>query len=171
MRSTKRISRAGWAFLAALGVCAAVAPTASADTTLPASQANPGRCRNTTASARPSDGASASACAPMRMEFGRMRPMSMLNASLRQKFLNDRASVTVRVSDPLNRMRFGMITERDYDAELDLPGYTLDTERRFGARALFISFSYNFGQTPRLRTPRPQDQPQVDPSQTGAPMP
>jgi hypothetical protein len=35
MRSTKRISRAGWAFLAALGVCAAVAPTASADTTLP----------------------------------------------------------------------------------------------------------------------------------------
>ena len=109
--------------------------------------------------------------APMNLEFGRTRPMSMANVSLRQKFMNDKASVTLRVSDPLNRMRFGMLTERDYDATLQQPGYELDMERRFGARALFISFNYTFGQTPRLRAPRPQEQAPADPSQTGVPTP
>jgi hypothetical protein len=55
------------------------------------------------------------------------------------------------------------------DASLNDPngieGYRLDTERRFGARGVFLAFNYTFGQTPRLRTPRPQEQPQSDPSQ------
>jgi hypothetical protein len=41
--------------------------------------------------------------------------------------------------------------------------YLLDTERRFGARGAFLSFNYTFGQAPRLRAPRPQEQP-ADPS-------
>jgi ferric enterobactin receptor len=109
--------------------------------------------------------------APMRTEFGRMEAFSMANLSLRQKFLRDKASVTLRVADPLNTMRFSIFTERDYDRELQTPGYTLDSERRFGARAVFLSFNYTFGQTPRLRAPRPQEQAPADPSQTGSPVP
>src|SRR5690606_8218197 len=53
----------------------------NADTTAPASQARPGRCRNTTASARSSDGASASACAPMRIELLRGSIATTMRAS------------------------------------------------------------------------------------------
>src|SRR5690606_20605809 len=53
----------------------------SADTTAPASQARPGRCRNTTASARSSEGANASACAPMRIELLRGSIATTMRAS------------------------------------------------------------------------------------------
>src|SRR5690606_8558698 len=53
----------------------------SAATTLPASQASPGRCRNTTASAPASEGASASACAPSRIELLRGSIATTMRAS------------------------------------------------------------------------------------------
>lgn len=98
--------------------------------------------------------------APMDTEFGRQGAFAMTNFALRQKFLNDKASVTFRVQDPFNTMRF---SSYQYNTDTAL-GYQLDSERRFGARGAFISFNYTFGQTPRLRAPR-QQEPQSDPGQ------
>jgi outer membrane receptor protein involved in Fe transport len=108
--------------------------------------------------------------APMRTEFGRIEAFSMANLSLRQKFMRDKASITLRVADPLNTMRMSMSSVRDYDRELQQPGYTLDQERRFGARAVFLSFNYTFGQTPRLRPSRQPEQAPADPSQSPIPQ-
>jgi outer membrane cobalamin receptor len=87
--------------------------------------------------------------APMKVELGRMRAMSMANLALRQKVMGDKASVTFRVQDPFNTMRMGVITDdgRFYQA----------SQRRFGARAAFLSFSWNFGQQPRVSRPRGED--------------
>ena len=86
--------------------------------------------------------------APMATEQGRVSGRSMFNVALRQKLMGDRASVTMRIVDPFNTMRFRSLTddERFYQ----------ETERRMGARGVFLSFSYNFGQQPRLR-PRDTD--------------
>ena len=84
--------------------------------------------------------------APMKAELGRVRSMSMMNLALRQKVLGDRASVTLRVMDPFNTMGFGNVTNdgRFYQT----------SQRRFGARGAFLSFSWNFGQQPRSEKPR-----------------
>jgi outer membrane receptor protein involved in Fe transport len=110
--------------------------------------------------------------APMQTEFGRIGRFAMTNFSIRQKFMRDKANVTLRVQDPFNTMRFTSFADV-LDQDLNDPtrtGYQIDTERRFGARGVFLAFGYTFGQTPRLRQPRPQDQPASDPSQPiGAP--
>ncbi|HEX8360834.1 MAG TPA: TonB-dependent receptor [Longimicrobium sp.] len=98
--------------------------------------------------------------APMNTEFGRIGAFAMTNMSLRQKFMRDKASVTFRVQDPFNTMRFSTYND-DPNGVL---GYRINTERRFGARGAFLMFNYTFGQTPRLRTPT-QQQPQSDPGQ------
>ena len=84
--------------------------------------------------------------APMNAELGRMRSMSMVNLALRQKVLGDKASVTFRVMDPFNTMGFGNVTNdgRFYQT----------SQRRFGARGAFLSFSWNFGQQPHTEKPR-----------------
>jgi outer membrane receptor protein involved in Fe transport len=81
--------------------------------------------------------------APMATEQGRVSGRQMFNLALRQKLMGDRASVSLRVVDPFNTMRFRSLTddERFYQ----------ETERRMGARGVFLSFSYNFGQQPRVR--------------------
>jgi outer membrane receptor protein involved in Fe transport len=81
--------------------------------------------------------------APMATEQGRVSGRSMFNVALRQKLMGERASVTMRIVDPFDTMRFRSLTddERFYQ----------ETERRMGARGVFLSFSYNFGQQPRLR--------------------
>jgi outer membrane receptor protein involved in Fe transport len=104
--------------------------------------------------------------APMNTEFGRIGYFAMTNFSIRQKFMRDKANVTLRVQDPFNTMRFRSFAEQlDADLNDPSPGYSIDTERRFGVRGVFLAFNYSFGQTPRLRAPRPQDQPASDPSQ------
>ena len=87
--------------------------------------------------------------APMDVKFGRMWSMSMVNLALRQKVMGDKASVTFRVQDPFNTMAFGMTT--------DDGRYYQTTQRRFGGRAAFLSFSWNFGQQPRISKPRIED--------------
>ena len=103
----------------------------------------------------------------MNTEFGRIGAFAMTNFSLRHKLLKDKASLTLRVQDPFNTMRMRSSAEI-LDASLNDPngieGYRIDTERRFGARGVFLAFNYTFGQTPRLRAPRTQE-PQSDPSQ------
>jgi outer membrane receptor protein involved in Fe transport len=81
--------------------------------------------------------------APMATEQGRISGRSMFNMALRQKLMGDRASVSLRVVDPFNQMRFRSLTD---DEDL-----YQESERRMGARGVFLSFSYNFGQQPRVR--------------------
>jgi outer membrane receptor protein involved in Fe transport len=81
--------------------------------------------------------------APMATEQGRVSGRSMFNLALRQKLMGERASVTMRVVDPFNTMRFRSLTD---DEDL-----YQETERRMGARGLFLSFNYSFGQQPRVR--------------------
>jgi outer membrane receptor protein involved in Fe transport len=96
--------------------------------------------------------------APVNIERGRFSSQQMSNFSLRQRFMNDKAAVTMRVVDPFNTMVFRIRTGDDNIMQL--------TERRFGMRTAFLSFQYNFGRPPRVRQPRPEDQPQP---QTGFP--
>jgi ferric enterobactin receptor len=88
--------------------------------------------------------------APMNAEQGRVSAMTMTSLSLRQKLMGDRASMTLRVMDPFNTMGFA--------SEFSDPRFFQETERKFGARGVFLSFSYNIGQQPRVRQQRPQDQ-------------
>jgi ferric enterobactin receptor len=89
--------------------------------------------------------------APMTTEQGRMSGMTMTNLAVRQKLLGDQASVAIRVMDPFNAMGFGFKTDDGRFAQ--------STRRNFGARGAFLTFSYNFGQQPRVR-PRMTEQPE-----------
>lgn len=92
--------------------------------------------------------------APMEIEGGRISSMQMMHLALRQKVLRDQGSVGLRLVDPFDRMRFAYETR---DAR-----HHQESERRFGARSLFLTFSYNFGRPPRLQQrPQPQ-QPELD---------
>lgn len=92
--------------------------------------------------------------APMVVERGRVSGRSMANLALRQKLLGDRASVGLRVVDPFDSMRFGFRSSDE--------NFYQETERRFGARGLYATFSWNFGQQPRVRQ-RPGERPQPVP--------
>jgi ferric enterobactin receptor len=86
--------------------------------------------------------------APMKTEGGSQLAMVFTNVALRQKLWGDKGSLTLRVADPFNLMKFGYRTNNGVVME--------ETERRFGMRGVFLTFSRNFGQQIKLR-PRPQD--------------
>jgi ferric enterobactin receptor len=91
--------------------------------------------------------------APMKAEQGRMAAMTMTNVAIRQKLRGEQASVTLRVMDPFNTMGFGSSTD---------DGRFLQTSRRrFGARMAALSFSYAFGQQPRMRPRGGEQQPEM----------
>ena len=92
--------------------------------------------------------------APMKAEQGRMAAMTMTNVALRQKLRGEQTSVTLRVVDPFNAMGFGSSTDdgRFYQT----------SERRFGARGAFLSFTHAFGQQPRISRPRAPEMPEPD---------
>ena len=71
-----------------------------------------------------------------------MSAQSMFNLALSQR-LNDRSSLTLRVTDPFNQMGSTF--------ESTNPLLQQVTERNFGARAVALSYTYNFGQQPRLQ--------------------
>jgi len=87
---------------------------------------------------------------PMNIERGRFDAFGFANFSVRQKLNGDKASMTVRVSDPFNQQRFRVHAGDDNVIQL--------TERSFTSRAVHVTFQYNFGRPPRLRQPRPQEQ-------------
>ena len=97
--------------------------------------------------------------APTRTEGGRQQAFVFSNVALRQKLWGDKGSVTLRVSDPFNLTSFGFRTQDGRVIE--------STERRFGIRGVFLTFSRNFGQGIKLR-PR-QDQPDAQPQAPGGP--
>ena len=96
--------------------------------------------------------------APMRIPRGRFSSFSGLNFSLRQKINGDRNSITMRVLDPFNTQRMSVRAGDDNLIQL--------TERRFGVRAVFVSYQYTFGRPPRIRV-RPEEQ---QPQGTGFPQ-
>ncbi|HET7231052.1 MAG TPA: TonB-dependent receptor [Longimicrobium sp.] len=90
--------------------------------------------------------------APMKIEGGQFDAFGFANVSVRQKLNGDKATMTVRVSDPFNTQRFRVRAGDDQVIQL--------TERTFTSRAVHVTFQYNFGRPPRLRQQRPQEQPQ-----------
>lgn len=68
--------------------------------------------------------------------------------------------MTLRVMDPFNTMGFGFVADdgRFYQT----------SERKFGARGVFLSLAYNFGRAPRLR-PRGAEQPEAAQPGPGGP--
>ena len=96
--------------------------------------------------------------ASMPVPGGEFAPMQMSNFSVRQKVAGDASSITLRVVDPFNTQRFRV---RAGDENL-----SQFTSRRFGVRAVFLSYQYTFGRPPRIRT-RPEEPQQ--PQGTGFP--
>jgi outer membrane receptor protein involved in Fe transport len=90
--------------------------------------------------------------APMDIERGRFASSSNGNVSLRQKLMGEKASMTVRLSDPFNTNRFRVEAGDDNIIQL--------TERTFNSRAVHVTFQYNFGQAPRIRQPTQEPQQQ-----------
>jgi ferric enterobactin receptor len=97
--------------------------------------------------------------APMDVEQGRIGSLTMSNLSLRQKVMGDKGSIALRVMDPLNRMGFSSRTQD--------PLYLQLNERQFNGRAAYLTFTYNFGQQPRLRNRPPTEAPEPTPTPGG----
>ena len=93
--------------------------------------------------------------APMKIERGEFAGRQVINLSVRQK-VGASSFVTVRMADPLNTMKFRVDVGDDNVQQL--------TERKFQSRALFVSYQWNFGQQPKLKARRQEEQGQ---SQTG----
>ncbi len=98
--------------------------------------------------------------APTKIERGEFSSTQMAQFSVRQKLLEGKGAVSLRVIDPFNTMRFKIKTGDDNLIQF--------TDRQFGVRAVFLTFQYNFGQAPKFRVPKQDDQPQA---QTGFPPP
>jgi ferric enterobactin receptor len=91
--------------------------------------------------------------APTKIERGEFAAQQGANFSVRQKIMEGKATVSLRVQDPFNTAGMKIRTGDD--------NITQVTQRKFGVRAAFLTFQYNFGQVPKVRQPtqQPQDQP------------
>ena len=98
--------------------------------------------------------------APMKTEGGQMNAMVFTNIALRQKLWGDKGSLTLRLSDPFNLMKFGYLTDNGQVVE--------SNEQRFGVRGVYLTFSRNFGQQIKLR-PRPTEPDNSQPQNPGGP--
>lgn len=88
--------------------------------------------------------------APTKIERGEFSAQQMANFSVRQKIMEGKATVSFRVQDPFNTMGMKIRTGDDNIFQV--------TQRKFGVRAAFLTFQYNFGQTPKIRPVQaPQD--------------
>lgn len=98
--------------------------------------------------------------APTKIERGEFSSTQMAQFSLRQKLMEGKGAVSLRVVDPFDKMRFKIKTGDDQLIQF--------TERKFGIRGVFLTLQYNFGQTPKFRVPKQDDTPQAN---TGFPPP
>lgn len=89
--------------------------------------------------------------APVKVERGEFSSFKMTNVTIRKKLDGDKASVSVRFADPFNTSGFRV---RAGDGSI-----TQTTARKFGVRATFFTFQYNFGQAPKIRPPRQDEAP------------
>lgn len=81
--------------------------------------------------------------APMNTEQGSTGARTFVNLGLRQRFLDDRASLSVQLRDPFDTGRFESI--------FDQPRLYQEFSRSFGGRQLGVSLTYAFGQQDRQR--------------------
>jgi len=86
---------------------------------------------------------------PTKIEGGKFSAFQMTNFTLKKKIDGDNSSMSLRFSDPFNTGKFRV---QAGDSNL-----TQITERNFGNRAAYLTFQYNYGQTPRVRQPKPDE--------------
>ncbi len=84
--------------------------------------------------------------APVNIEKGRFSSMQMTNITIKKKLDGDNMSMAVRFADPFDTMKFRIVAGDD--------NLTQTTARKFGVRATYLTFQYNFGQTPKIRMPK-----------------
>ena len=65
--------------------------------------------------------------------------------------VSHRSTLGVRVSDPFNTGNFRISTGNANLMQV--------TERNFGSRAVYVTYQYVYGQQPRIRQPKPDEQP------------
>lgn len=87
--------------------------------------------------------------APMKIERGEFAGRSMLNLTIRQKVSNS-STFTARLADPFKTMKFQVDVADDNIRQL--------TTRQFNNRALYLTYQYNFGQTPKMKQRRQEEQ-------------
>jgi outer membrane receptor protein involved in Fe transport len=90
--------------------------------------------------------------APMKFEQGEFSRFTNANFTIRQKLQGDKLTATVRFADPFKQNRFSVKVGDDNVIQF--------TQRQFSMRAIFVGLNYTFGQTPRLRQRRQEEQPQ-----------
>jgi outer membrane receptor protein involved in Fe transport len=89
--------------------------------------------------------------APIDVAQGRISSFSVANLSIRQRILNNKGSVTLRVSDPLNMMGF--------EFEVDQASFYQLGTRNWESQSIGLTFQYNFGeQIRRAQRPNRGDQ-------------
>ena len=88
----------------------------------------------------------------MTIEKGRFSRMQMANITLRKKLDGDNMSVAVRFQDPFDTMKFRIKAGDDNLEQI--------TARKFGVRATYLTFQWNYGQAPKVRLPQDQPPPQ-----------
>ncbi|MBX2819535.1 MAG: TonB-dependent receptor family protein [Rhodothermaceae bacterium] len=84
--------------------------------------------------------------APMNIENGRMSERQSADLAVRQKLLNDRANLSIRVRDVFNTMGFHVFRE---DAR-----FLQEIDRSFQSQSIGLSFTYNFGKSQNRRRNR-----------------
>jgi outer membrane receptor protein involved in Fe transport len=90
--------------------------------------------------------------APMKVEGGKFSKMQFTNITFKKKVDGDNGSVSLRLSDPFNTGKFRV--------QAGTNGQTQITERSMGNRAAYLTYQWNYGQTPRIRQQQPQEQQQ-----------
>jgi iron complex outermembrane recepter protein len=98
--------------------------------------------------------------APSATEGGRQGAFVFMNAAVRRKMWGDQGSISLRIADPFNLMKFNNQIINSSVVEIN--------ERRFGQRGIFITVQRNFGQALKLR-PRQDDPVQTTPPTPGTP--
>jgi ferric enterobactin receptor len=86
--------------------------------------------------------------APVNIEKGRFSAMQMTNITIRKKIDGDNMSVAVRFADPFDTMKFRIQAGDDNLQQI--------TQRKFGVRATYVTFQWNYGQAPKIRLPEQQ---------------
>lgn len=76
-------------------------------------------------------------CAPTTAEQGRIYSTTISNAAISQRLLDGRATVTLRVMNPVKAIAFR--------SEINDPHFFQETERRFDSRGVNLTFNYTFG--------------------------
>jgi len=87
--------------------------------------------------------------APMKIEQGHITAFSLANLAVKQKLDGDKSSITLRIADPFRTMAWGVRASDGRVRQL--------TDRHFGARGAFLTYSYNFGTAPKIKQ-RPPEQ-------------